>query len=65
MNGEASHNDGPEVNSATMTEGAKRLAHWFLRLRILPQFRLAEELLREERRREGEQDGRPGEKSAA
>ena len=29
-------------------EGAKRLARWFLGLRILPQFLLAEELLREE-----------------
>ena len=29
-------------------EGAKRLARWFLRLRILPQFNLADELLREE-----------------
>ena len=37
--------------------GAKRLARWFLSLRILPQFHLAEELLREEERMEGEQAG--------
>jgi len=33
---------------AGTVKGVKRLARWFLGLRILPQFRLAEELLREE-----------------
>jgi len=36
-------------------KGVKRLARWFLGLRILPQFHLAEELLREE---VGEEGGR-------
>jgi hypothetical protein len=31
-----------------IVKGVKRLARWFLGLRILPQFNLAEELLREE-----------------
>jgi len=33
-------------------EGAKRVGRWFLKLQILPQFRLAEELMREEERKE-------------
>lgn len=45
-------------------EGAKRLVRWFLRLRILAQFYLAEELLREEERIEREAS-RPGERPAA
>src|SRR5919197_2135830 len=53
--------DRLDVKALTSTaEGAKRLTRWFLRLRILPQFHLAEELLREEE--EGEEIGGPGEK---
>ena len=37
-----------DIRSLVSTgEGAKRLAKWFLRLRILPQFHVAEELLYE------------------
>lgn len=42
-------------------KGAKRIARWFLKLQILPQFRLAEELMREEEEKEREQAGRLGE----
>ena len=45
-------------------EGAKRLARWFLGLRILPQFNLAAELLREEESAEKEAS-RLGERAAA
>ena len=39
----------PNIHELVGTaKGAKRLARWFLRLRIWPQFNYAEELLREE-----------------
>jgi hypothetical protein len=45
-----------DINTLVSTkEGAQRLARWFIRLRILPQFNLADELLYEEMQpREGE-----------
>ena len=44
----------PDIKKLVSTaKGAQRLARWFLRLRVLPQFYYAEELLREE-----EEEGR-------
>jgi len=43
-------------------EGAKKLARWFHGLRILPQFDLAEELIREEEGRKEERVGQLGER---